>query len=410
MTGAMFRAMWLSLANDRGALTMAFILPVFFFLVMAEIFSASSGVGMQLRVAFVDEVQDELSIRLIDALKSGGTIDVVESPGMDRLKVMELVGQGTADVGLVVREGGRSLDDVAGFGPAPLVVVNDPIRGVTVPVLSGQIQKAYFEALPDVALGSVTSLLEDQFIEFSEEQRAELDEGFAEMGEAAQAGSDIGWSFGQLIEAEEVAGRNASTNHIAYYAGAVAFMFLMFTTMTAAISLTEERETGILDRILAGPGGMAVLVNGKFLFLMVQGFVQMSIIFATAWIVYDIDVPAHLTEWVVITLCACITASGVGLFSAALCRTPAQARNLSTIVVVIISVIGGSMVPRFFMPVWLRDLGWFTPNTWVLEAYSAVFWRGEGLSEVLLPCGLLVVLGLTSLLASQWVAVKRATI
>lgn len=35
MTGAMFRAMWLNLINDRGALVMAFVMPVLFFLVMA---------------------------------------------------------------------------------------------------------------------------------------------------------------------------------------------------------------------------------------------------------------------------------------------------------------------------------------------------------------------------------------
>ena len=60
------------------------------------------------------------------------------------------------------------------------------------------------------------------------------------------------------------------------------------------------------------------------------------------------------------------------------------------------------------MPLWMRDLGWITPNTWVLEAYSAVFWRDAGLGEVLLPCGLLAALGLVSLLAAQWLAVHRA--
>jgi ABC-2 type transport system permease protein len=66
------------------------------------------------------------------------------------------------------------------------------------------------------------------------------------------------------------------------------------------------------------------------------------------------------------------------------------------------------MVPRFFMPLWLRDLGWFTPNTWVLEAYSALFWRDAGAAELLLPCGLLAVAGLVSLLAAGWMAVQRA--
>ena len=108
------------------------------------------------------------------------------------------------------------------------------------------------------------------------------------------------------------------------------------------------------------------------------------------------------------TLFACVAAAGLSLLVAAACRTSSQARSLWTVLVLISSVVGGSMVPRFFMPLWLRDLGWFTPNTWVLEAYSALFWRDAALSETLLPCSLLAIAGLVGFLGAQWLAAKRA--
>jgi ABC-2 type transport system permease protein len=43
------------------------------------------------------------------------------------------------------------------------------------------------------------------------------------------------------------------------------------------------------------------------------------------------------------------------------------------------------MVPRFLMPELLQDIGWITPNTWALEAYTAIFWRDQPLSALLLP-------------------------
>jgi len=42
-------------------------------------------------------------------------------------------------------------------------------------------------------------------------------------------------------------------------------------------------------------------------------------------------------------------------------------------------------VPRFLMPAWLQDVGWATPNTWALEAYTSLFWRGEPVQALLLP-------------------------
>ena len=408
MTTAMFRAMLLTLLNDRGALALAFLLPIVFFLVMAEIFSSATGVNMQIHVAFADEVEDELSTRLLDNLRANPAIVVVGEANLDRQQVEQLVGKGAADVGLIMRADARALNDVDGFGAAPILLINDPVRGVMVPMISGQIQKAYFDALPDVALGSVVNLITNQFVELDDEQIADIDDGLAQMRLEALAGTATGWSFGQMIETRGVAGQSAARNHVAYYAGAVAFLFILFSSVQGAVSLTEERQSGILERIMAGPGGIAVLVNGKFLFLVAMGCLQLLLIFATAWLLYGVDLPGHFGPWLVISLLASAAAAGISLLIAALCRTPSQARNLSTILVLISSAIGGSMVPRFFMPDWLRDLGWFTPNTWVLEAYSAVFWRGEGLQQIVLPCSLLGLFGVASLLAAQWFAARNA--
>lgn len=410
MTIAMFRAMFLSLLNDRGALAMAFVLPIVFFLLLAEIFSGAAGAELQLRAVIVDEVNDDLSKRLVAALREGGALVAVGGENLSRNQAAVLVRKGSADVGLVVRADARALDDVGGFGDPPILILSDPARAVASLMLTGQVQRAYFEALPDVAIGSVAQMIGDQFVEFDEDQQADLDAGLAEMRVDAMAGEPSGWSFGDMLDTEIVSGRSAATNHVAYYAGAVAFLFLLFASMQGAISLAEEQESGILDRIMAGPGGVAVLVNGKFLFLLAQGFVQMLLIFCVAWQVYGVDLPANYLPWLVVTLVSCCAAAGLSLFVAAACRTRMQAQNLSTILILILSVIGGSMVPRFFMPEWLRDLGWLTPNTWAIEAYSGIFWRDELLADIALPCVLLVTLGAFCLGGAQLLAARRTRI
>jgi ABC-2 type transport system permease protein len=404
---AIFHAMVLGLLRDRGALLMSFFLPAVFFVIMAEIFTTTSGESLQLNVVVKDELDDEVSGRLLSALQATPTLTLTSDPDLDRDAVRALVKSGAYDIGLIVRADGEPLDSAGGFGAAPLLIVSDPARGVAIPMLAGQIRRAYFSALPDVAMGNVIGELENQFLTLTEAQHEAVAEGLLEMRSEAEAGREVGWSFEDLLEQESVAG-GESVNLVAYSAGAVAFLFLLFASVHGAVSLLEEREAGILDRVLAGPGGISIMVNGKLIYLVVQGIVQVGVIFMAAWLIYDVDVPANLVEWLVVTLAASLAAAGLAMLLATACSTRRQAQTVANTVILVISALGGSMVPRFFMPEALRDLGWLTPNTWALEAYSGIFWRQEPLTHLALPIGLLAGIGVLGWQAALFLARRRA--
>ena len=407
MSLAIFRAMLLGLLRDRGALLMSFFLPAVFFVIMAEIFTATTGDSLNLKVAVLDEVGSETSTRLVGALDANATLTLLPEPVRSREEVRAWVKSGVADIGLIIRADAEPLESAGGFGAAPLLVVVDPSRGVAEPMLTGQIRRAYFSALPDVAMGNVVAELENQFLTLDDEQREEVDAGLVEMREDAAAGREVGWSFEDLLVRESVIG-GESVNLVAYSAGAVAFMFLLSASVHGAVSLLEEEETGILDRVLAGPGGIGVLVNGKFLYVVGQGMVQVSVIFAVAWLVYGVDLPGHLGPWLVISLASAIACAGLAMLLATACATRRQAQTVANTVILVLSALGGSMVPRFLMPEVLKDLGWLTPNTWALEAYSGVFWRGESLLAVALPVALLTGAGLAGWLAARVLANRKA--
>jgi ABC-2 type transport system permease protein len=405
MTLAILRATVLLLFRDRGALTMVLVVPVVFFLIFAEIFATAAGDQLQLRIAVVDEVRSVESRQLLQALTAEPAIRPVPGSltgGLDREGARELVRRGTADVGLIVRADGEELGTAAGLAAPPLLLLVDPSRGVVATVLAGQLQRAYFSALPDLAVGRVADLIGTEFTEFTDGQRAEIDAGLQDMRAAAGRGQSRSWSFDELLERENVAGQNAALNNVAYYAGAVAFMFLLFAAAQGALGIIDDLEAGILDRIAAGPGGIYVVVNGRFLFLALQGFTQASIIFGIAWLVYGVDVPGNFWPWLMITAGTAVLAAGLGLLLVTSCRSRAQAQLLPTVVILIMSAIGGSMVPRFFMPQWLQQLGWITPNTWVLEAYSGVFWRGDQALQLLPVCLGLCGVGIAALGLSHW--------
>jgi ABC-2 type transport system permease protein len=403
MTLAIFRAALLQLLHDRGALLLSLFVPAVFFLIFAEIFATAASDQVQVNVAIVDEVRSADSTRLLAALNDATTVTVV--PGVpDRKTALDLVRRGTADVALIVRADGESLATATGLAAPPLLLLVDPSRNVAATVLSGQLQRAYFAALPDLAIGRVAELIGTEFTEFSAAQQSEIDTGLTNLRAASASGQRGGWSFEELLESENVAGQNAGLNYIAYYAGAVAFMFLMFASAQNAAGILDDQAAGILDRIAAGPGGMTVVVNGRFIFLTLQGMVQGTVIFAVAWLIYGVDVPGNFGAWLLISFCSAVLAAGLGLLLVTACRTRAQAQILPTVVILIMSAVGGSMVPRFFMPGWLQTLGWITPNTWALEAYSGLFWRSEPLLALLPRCAGLFGVGLLTLAISHLLA------
>jgi ABC-2 type transport system permease protein len=75
-------------------------------------------------------------------------------------------------------------------------------------------------------------------------------------------------------------------------------------------------------------------------------------------------------------------AAGFGLVLAALCRTRAQLSGLSTIVILTMSALGGSMFPRFLMSETMQKAGLVTFNAWALDGYLKVFWRNSPLIDL----------------------------
>ncbi|UJW84628.1 ABC transporter permease [Devosia sp. SL43] len=377
---AMLRVMALSLIRDRGALVMAFLLPPTIFVIFAAIFSGTSGDELRLQVVLGISESSSLTERLETALRAEPSLRILPSTAADEEAVVAVVESGQADVGLLLR------GDLNETSAAPAVVYVDPGKVMAGAILSGQVQRLIGLELPDLALSRTAPTIEALVGGFTPEQSARLAAAIEQLAtdgptEDGQAG---------MIESQTVGPQNGSGATVTYYAGAVAILFLLFSAMQSAATLIEERHSGIIDRIAVGPAGTDVVVLGKFLFLTVQGIVQVGLIFAVAALVYQVDVLQHAGLWAMTTLAAAAAASGLGLAVAAACTTKQQAQTISTFVVLVCSAIGGSMVPRFMMPPWLQDIGWYTPNAWTIEAYHGVLWRGEDLMDLLPELGWLL--------------------
>lgn len=385
MRFAMLYVMIVSLLRDRGALAMTFLLPGLVFVIFAIIFAGASGGDLGVRIAIHDGRGDAPSERLVAKVLADHRLTRLPGVGSED-EVVRLVRGGEADVGLVLQSTGAGLDRLEAGSRPPVIVVSDPAREIATAIVRGILLEAYIAAVPEAPMRAAVEAIDTRMAPLTPEQRARVDAGLKQMSRQDAGGDKAGgFSLERLTERREATSASRAAPAVTYYAGAVAMMFLLFSALAGAISLIDERESGVLDRLAIGPGGIGVVLDGKLMFLWLQGIVQALIVFLVAWAGFGVDVPSHAGGWAVTTILAAAAAAGLALAFVSLTRSRAQAQTLGQMLVLIVSAIGGSMVPRYLMPSGVQALGWGTPNTWAIEAYTGLLHRGEGAFEIW-PC------------------------
>ena len=379
MIWAVFKIMALRLWRDKGALALAFILPGFIYAVFAAIFSTASGGKLDMRVAMAVTDDAPATLLLSEAMQAQTDFSISYDAAFDRAAIEERVRLGTEDVGVILA------GDITKPGAQPIVIIYEPSRKIAADMLSGQVRQIIGRDLPDVVLTQQINLVSALAGGLTPDQSAAL---------SAALGSEQMQGAADFISVERADAQSGETPGgdatIAYYVGATAIMFLLFSAMQGAALSLEERGSGITDRLLLGPRGAMAMMAGKFSFLTLQGTVQALIIVAVAAAFFNIAVMAHLPALLIACILAASVASSIALLVSVMAKSSVQMNTASTFIVLLFSALGGSMVPRFMMPGWMQSAGSFTPNAWVIDLFYGILARGLGASQLAQPALILV--------------------
>ena len=137
---------------------------------------------------------------------------------------------------------------------------------------------------------------------------------------------------------------------VSFYAAGIGVMFLLFSMVGAAgFVLLEEGESGTLERLLCTRIGMSGILFGKWAFLVAVGFAQLSVMFLWGSVAFGLPLFSHLGGFAVMTLATTAAAAALALVLATIARSRAQLSGFSTILILTMSALGGSMFPRFLM-------------------------------------------------------------
>jgi ABC-2 type transport system permease protein len=388
MITTLMRISRITLRRDRVAQAMTFVLPIAFFSIFASVFGGASLSRMpRVRVAVADEDRSDMSRYLIEALKADSSLRVRDS----------VAGSGTGAAGPIDRARAEAM--VRG-GDLPVAVVLPKGWGATFPNLNGKGMRAEMLADPSDPVGArvVTGLL----------QRAAarvLRGGVAAEGSSAAGAS--GDEAGMLVATHVtnvVGDRRDSRRMISFYAAGIAVMFLLFSSSSGGGALLDEQESGTLERVLNTSVGMTGLLAGKWVHLTLLGMLQVLVMFLWGAAVFGLDLLGHLPGFAIMTLATAAAAAAFGLVLATASRSRQQLSGLSTIVILVMSALGGSMFPRFLMSESMQRMGLVTFNAWALDGYLKVFWREAPLLELWPQLTVLITLTVVFLAAARVLA------
>ena len=423
------------MTRDRVVQALTFLLPIMFFSIFAAVFSNQSDPTSRIRVAVVDEDQSDYSRKLIGALEAEGGLRVRrtvsaefragpmtaeapanEQPGqlLDRAAAEALVRKGDVPVAVIIPKGigsaNKFFGEAGGADRPKISVLADVSDPIAPQVVSGLLQKVAFTAAPRMMAVEGLAMFEKYTAPLTPEQRTAVEAWQKSDETALTPESSGGASIGLPIDVVNVMqdGQDDAPM-VSFDAAGIGVMFLLFSCSGAGGTLLDEEESGTLDRLIGSRAGMGGVLFGKWVFLMLMGISQLTVMFAWGQLVFGLPLTSHLPGFFIVTIFTCAAAAAFGLVLATLCRSRAQLSGLSTIVILAMSAVGGSMFPRFLMSDTMQKFGLVTFNGWALDAYLKVFWRKVPLIELWPQLAVLATLAVVFLITSRLLARRWET-
>ena len=395
--------------SDRRSVIVSFVVPI----AIASFFGAVFSGGGQNRepariaIAIVDQDGSAISKAIVAGAETDKNLKVAK-PSVDEAR--ETVKKGSTAVAIIIPKGFGDASGSAFFGDGEkpvLTLLHDPSKTTELAMVRGVMTQHVMEAVSrEMFSGNQgKELIEKTLpqIQASATMPADQKKLLVEMlgsvqkfynrpeGTAPAATERRGITMPYTVNEEAMtAGSNIAYNGYAHSFAGMAIQFLLFAMANMGVEMLPERQRGLWSRLRSAPVSKVTLLVGKAASGALISLMILLVSFGFSMIVFGVRIQGSALGFFGISIACAVMASTFGLLVAALGNSPATARGVTTLAVLMMVMLGGAWVPTFIFPAWLQQFTLIVPVRWAVDGLDAMTWRGIGLSGALMPVAVLV--------------------
>jgi ABC-2 type transport system permease protein len=395
-------------------------------IIMAVLFGViNSGMGKQgsgsISIAVVNEDQSEYATKFIDTLKKREVLNI-KPYAMDTAE--NLVRRGKLAAYLRIKKG---FGDTMGMygNQNSLEIGIDPSRKAESKYLEGMIMQTLFETMQskyqdkasmrDMIQKGQNSLETDTTLEASQKPVykkffKDLDSFITSSNEnTSQFGFMGGKGMDMKLETKPVqrdySGLPRSAFDITFPSAILWGMIGCASSF--AISIVMERRKGTYARLQTAPISTNHILLGKGMACWLACIADIIFLMALGIIAFHVRVgnPVYLIMAAICTACCFV---GIMMFVSVLGKTEQAVAGTGWAIFMFMAMFGGAMIPLMFMPGWMKTVSNISPVKWGIYAFEGAIWRDFSFSEMLIPCAVLLGIGLVMYLIG-WKILKKTS-
>lgn len=389
--------------KDLKGLLLSFLLPI----ILIALFSLVYG-GFQQKnndraqsILFSDADSSKTSLELLAELQEVASLKITEKPLTEAEK---LVINGKYPSALLVYEGFE--DSIMNGGKAPIEFIYDESKSMGMGLTQGAIMNTLMPFLGKKGTSKqihklINQKYEDQLPqEILEDIHAEIDQQFSS--------DETRNMFGVAeLESRAISVKEGMPWGIIQAFAGTSVMMLLFSIASMGASILREREMGTMKRILYSPVKPWQIMMGKLGSGFVFGFVQMIILVVFSWLAFGLDIFRNFAGLLLLIFSISIAVSGFGILIASFAKSQKQVESLSLIIILVMSALGGSMLPLFLFPDFLKVIAQFTINYWAIDGFYDTLGRDVGLIGAAYNASILIIFAVLSSIGAVIIFTQR---